>query len=256
MGSDAEDNHHQLAARLRESERILVFTGAGISTASGIPDYRGPEGVWKTKQPVFYQDFMRSERKRYEYWSQKLEDWQQFRDAEPNATHVAVAALATAGKLSMVVTQNVDGLHSKAGVPSEHLVELHGTNREVECQTCHERSDPQPHFDAFTASREPPLCHCGGFLKPATISFGQSLRNEDLARAAEAVESCDLVVAMGSTLSVHPAAAVPLAAAQRGVPYIVINRGPTDQDGHPLVTLRLEGDVAAIFPPAVDVALE
>src|SRR5690606_30928377 len=134
------------------------------------PDYRGPQGVWKTEQPVFFQDFMNSHEARVRYWSQKARDWERYRDAKPNAVHEAVAALERAGKICAVVTQNIDGLHEKAGTSRQRLIELHGTNRAVACMRCDERSDPQAHFDAFEACGEPPLCHCGGFLKPATIS--------------------------------------------------------------------------------------
>jgi NAD-dependent deacetylase len=155
----------------------------------------------------------------------------------------------------MVLTQNIDGLHSLAGTSPERLVEIHGTGGEVECLSCGGRSDPGPHMDSFARTRRPPTCACGGLLKPATISFGQGLRAEDLERAARAAAGCDLVIALGSSLSVHPAASFPLAAAERGAPYVIINRGATDQDGHPCVTLRFEGDVVEIFPPAVEAAL-
>ena len=240
---------------LRQSERILIFTGAGISTGSGIPDFRGPSGVWKTKQPVLYQDFMSSNDARIEYWSQKSENWEQFRDAQPNSVHKACAELEEAGKLEMVVTQNIDGLHSKAGTSDARLVELHGTNGAIACQSCQERTDPATHFEAFRENGCAPQCHCGGWLKPATISFGQSLISEDLDRAAEATQVCDLVIALGSTLSVHPAASIPLIAAQRGATYVIINRGKTDQDGDPLVSLRMEGDVVELLPPSVADAL-
>jgi NAD-dependent deacetylase len=244
-----------LVALVRDAQRILVFTGAGISTGSGIRDFRGPQGVWKTRQPVYYDSFLGSEAARIEYWDQKLEAWPSIRDARPNAAHAAVVDLERAGKLLQVLTQNIDGLHAHAGTSPERLVEIHGTNRWVECVACRARSDPGPHMESFAETRRPPVCSCGGLLKPATISFGQSLRPEDLARAARAAEACDLVIALGSTLSVQPAASFPLAAAERGVPYVIINRGATDQDGHPAVTLRLEGDVVEIFPPAVEAAL-
>ncbi len=251
--SDTPDS--RLVDYLRRGRHILVFTGAGISTGSGIPDYRGPQGVWTRRQPVYYQDFMSSAAARAEYWDYKLEGWEAFRHAQPNAVHKAIVRLEQAEKLLMVVTQNIDGLHGRAGTSKEKLVELHGTNLEVECQSCHERSDPAPHFDYFKRTGEAPLCHCGGYLKPATISFGQSLREDDLRRAASAAEQADLVVALGSTLSVHPAASIPLMAANRGVPYVIINRGATDHDSLPSLSLRLEGDVVELFPPAVDAAL-
>jgi NAD-dependent deacetylase len=245
----------KLAAYLRKAENILIFTGAGISTGSGIPDFRGPQGVWKRRQPVYYQDFMRSEAARVQHWDYKLEGWTGFRDARPNATHEAIVRLEQAGKVLAVVTQNIDGLHSRAGTSTARLIELHGTNTRVECQTCGRRSEPEPHFENFRKTRRPPSCECGGFLKPATISFGQNLRNEDLQRAEEAAVKADLVVALGSTLSVYPAANIPLLAAARGAPYIVINQGETEHDALPELTLRLEGDVADIFPRAVAEAL-
>ena len=134
-------------------------------------------------------------------------------------------------------------------------MELHGTDLVIECQTCRDESDPAPHFLQFRKARRSPRCACGGLLKPATISFGQSLRSADLDRAAAAAARADLVVALGSTLSVHPAASVPLLAVQRGTPYVIVNRGATDHDDLAFVTLRLEGDVTAIFPAAVDAAL-
>ena len=244
-----------LTNHLKAGQRILIFTGAGISTQSGIPDFRGPQGVWTRRQPVYYQDFMASEAARIEHWDFKLEGWETFRNAQPNAVHHAIVKLERAGKLLMLVTQNIDGLHSLAGTSADRLVELHGTNSRVECQTCHELTDPAPHFESFRAHRKPPLCHCGGFLKPATISFGQSLDMRQIQRAEQAARNADLVVALGSTLSVYPAATIPLLAAQRGARYIIINRGPTDHDDERCVTLRLEGDVSEIFPEAVNNAL-
>jgi NAD-dependent deacetylase len=244
-----------LADYLRASKNALIFTGAGISTGSGIPDFRGPQGVWTRRQPVYFQDFMTSEAARIEHWDYKLEGREAFRDARPNSIHHAIVHLEKAGKLRAVITQNIDGLHRLAGTTAERLVELHGTNALVECQSCHERGDPERHFEYFRAARRPPLCECGGFLKPATISFGQNLNPTELERASEAAMEADLVVALGSTLSVYPAASFPLIAAKRGVPYIVINRGVTDHDGEQCVTLRLEGEVGDLFVPALAAAL-
>src|SRR4051812_1265359 len=138
-----------LADYLRASSRALIFTGAGISTGSGIPDFRGPNGVWKRRQPVYFQDFMTSEPARIDHWDYKLEAHNAFREARPNTVHHAIVRLENAGKLRAVVMQNIDGLHSMAGTSPEKLVELHGTNALIECQTCHRRSDPEPHFDSF-----------------------------------------------------------------------------------------------------------
>jgi NAD-dependent deacetylase len=247
--------HSDFAERLRASQRILIVSGAGVSTASGIPDFRGPGGVWTRRRPVYYDEFLASEAARVEYWDYKLETWEIYQRAQPNALHHAIVALERAGKVVAVVTQNVDGLHRRAGTSPGLLVELHGTDLLVECQSCHATSEPEPHFGSFQRTKRPPTCPCGGLLKSATISFGQSLRAEDLERATAAAIDADLVLALGSTLSVYPAASIPLVAAERGTPYIIVNRGPTEHDGHPAVTLRLEGDVTVIVPAAVEAAL-
>ena len=244
-----------LADYLRASDKTLIFTGAGISTGSGIPDFRGPQGIWKTRQPVYFQEFMTSEAARIEHWDYKLEGRDAFREARPNAVHYAIVRLERAGKLCGVVTQNIDGLHSLAGTEGHLLVELHGTNALVECQSCRKREDPEKHFEFFRRHRKPPLCDCGGFLKPATISFGQNLDARELERAQRFAMEADLVVSLGSTLSVYPAASFPLIAARRGVPYVIINRGATDHDDEACVTLRLEGEVGEIFPSAVNAVL-
>jgi NAD-dependent deacetylase len=250
-----DEKHERLVELLRSANRILVFTGAGISTGSGIPDFRGPEGVWKRRQPVYYHDFMRSEAARVEHWDYKLEAWPAFRAATPNASHNAIAQLERAGKVRAVVTQNIDGLHARAGTSPNKLIELHGANSRVECQSCGKLSDPEAHFEYFSRTRRPPVCECGGFLKPATISFGQDLRPENLERAQTAALEADMALALGSTLSVYPAANIPLITAGRAKPYVIINRGPTEHDERPEVTLRLEGDVGEIFPGAVTEAL-
>jgi NAD-dependent deacetylase len=246
---------NELADLLRGAGRILVFTGAGISTPSGIPAFRGKGGIWTTRQPVYYQDFMEREESRIEYWEYKLELWEEHGDAQPNIIHEYIVRLEQAGKTELVVTQNVDGLHRAAGTSEEMLVEVHGTGTLAECQTCGARNPVEASFAQFKQTRQPPICECGGYLKPATISFGQSLHERDLARAFAAAAACDLVIALGSTLSVSPANAIPLAAAQAGTPYIIINRDETDHDSLPQVSLRLTGNVEEMFPPAVDDAL-
>jgi NAD-dependent deacetylase len=248
----SNDEADQLAEFLRLAKRILVFTGAGISTGSGIRDFRGPNGVWKERQPVYYDQFMSSEAARVEYWDYKAESWPSMRDAVPNAVHEGIVDLERAGKLLMVVTQNIDGLHSRAGLSRERLIELHGSNGRIECQSCHAESEPDPHFEDFKRTGRAPLCACGGYLKPATISFGQNLRTNDLKAAEQAARDADFVVSLGSSLSVYPASEIPLLAARREVPYAVVNRGPTDHDGFAEVSLRIEGDVLALFPPAVE----
>ena len=246
---------NRLIEFLKCSNQILVFTGAGVSTGSGIPDFRGPQGLWKTHQPVLFEDFMSSQDARDEYWDQKYEMWPLFRDATPNSVHQAIYHLERVGKVEMVVTQNIDGLHRRAGTSDDRLVELHGTNSMVECMSCHRFTESGIHMDRYSSTRQAPVCSCGGYLKPATISFGQNLRSLDLARVERCLGKCDLVVALGTTLSVHPAASFPLIAAKKGVPYVVINRGVTDHDGHPSVSLRIDDDVMEIYPQAVAAAL-
>lgn len=247
MGKKAVD----LSAYLRVASRVLVFTGAGVSTGSGIPDFRGPQGVWKKRRPVYFDDFLSSEEARTEHWDYKLEGWEVFRSARPNAAHLALAGLERLGKLEALVTQNIDGLHQDAGSSPEKVIELHGTNRLVECLSCGKRSDPEPAFAEFRRTRRCPRCPgaCGGLLKTATVSFGQAMPRGPLDSAVAAADRADLVVAVGSTLSVEPASSVPLGAASRGVPYVIINRGPTAHDRS--ATLRLEGDAAEILPKAV-----
>ncbi len=237
-----------LESLLEASQSPLFFTGAGISTGSGIPDFRGPDGVWKRRKPVYFQDFLASEEARIEHWDYKLEGFEQFRDAKPNDAHRALAELEQIGKMHALVTQNIDGLHQDAG--STGVIELHGTNREIECVKCGERTEPEPAFEEFRRTRSCPRCVCGGFLKSATISFGQAMPGDLVKKAFAAAEKADLAVSVGSTLEVQPAALVPLSVVENGMPYVVINLGPTAHDR--LATLRLEGDVNEILPAVVE----
>jgi NAD-dependent deacetylase len=242
-----------LSTLIVDADAILIVTGAGVSTETGIPDFRGPEGVWNTQRPVMYQDFLASEEHRITYWHQKVLAGETIEVAEPGAVHKACVELEDAGKLEAIVTQNIDGLHSIAG--SKSVVEVHGTGREAVCLTCDERSPIVPHLKAFTDTDVPPRCHCGGLLKPATISFGQQLDPMTMVWAKQAAEACDLVIAMGTTLAVYPAAEIPLVAARRGVPYVIINQGATEHDALRYVTLRIEGPVGPTFSQAVTQAL-
>ena len=235
-----------LVELLEKSRYVLVFTGAGISTGSGIPDFRGPDGLWKRWQPVYYDEFMTSSSARTKHWEFKLEGWQQFRDALPNVAHRALAELDQRGQLQSLVTQNIDGLHQLAGHPAGRVVELHGTNRLVECQSCRQTFAPDPIFDDFERSRQPPICSCGGYLKPATVSFGQPMPEEKMRLALESAAQADLVCSIGSTLEVEPAASVPRVAKSGGAFYVVMNQGATAHDS--LADLRIEGDVTAILP--------
>ncbi len=241
----------ELGRLLGRARRILVFTGAGISTSSGIPDFRGPDGVWTRRQPVTFQDFVASDAARREYWEFKLESWPVFRDAKPGAAHRAIVALEQRGVVGLVATQNVDGLHQVAGTARERLVELHGTNAEVVCIDCAHREAPERCMQEFEATRVPPRCeHCGGLMKPAVVMFGEVLDMKLLARAFAEAGAADLVLALGSSLVVTPAADVPLRAAARGTPYVIINRGETPHDA--LATLRIDAEVGEVLAEAVE----
>ena len=257
MAEEAGTMHH-LTAAVTQAERVLAFTGAGMSTASGIPDFRGPQGTWKQRRPVVFQDFLASEHARREHWRYKADGHRDFARARPNAGHRSLVALERLGKLDTLVTQNVDGLHQDAGHDPARVVELHGTNRAAECLSCGERSAPEPALEEFEATGDCPRCRsCGGVLKTATVSFGQPMPQAELQRALDAARRADLVLAIGSTLGVHPAAGVPLAAAAAGARYAIINRGQTAHDR--IADMRLEGEVTQLLPGlarAVEAALQ
>jgi NAD-dependent deacetylase len=235
---------------LRAAERVLAFTGAGISTNSNLPDFRGPKGLFRSSSPVYFDEFLRSETSRKEYWKFKLEGYRAFEDARPNPAHEALVHLEKLGKLECIVTQNVDGLHRLAGTTAERLIELHGTNSEVECIDCSKRELPARAFAEFAATGEPPRCvECGGLMKPAVVMFGQALDPIELTRARRASESADLVLALGSSLVVTPAADIPLYGARRGAPYVIINQGETPQDR--LATLCIDDDLGRVLMAAV-----
>ncbi len=240
----------EAAARaLARAARVLVFTGAGISTGSGIPDFRGPGGLWTRRKPVYFQDFITSEEARAEHWDYKLESWDLFQNARPNAAHRALVELARLGRVDLVVTQNVDGLHQDAGSDPERVVEIHGTNRWIVCLSCGARSRPEPWMEKFRRTRVAPRCDCGGFLKSATIAFGQAMPEREVERAFEGAALAGAAISIGSTLEVQPAASVPLAVRRRGLPYVIVNRGPTAHDE--IASVRLEGDCVAILPELV-----
>ncbi len=235
------------------AERIVLFTGAGISTAAGIPDYRGPHGIRNSRPVITVQEFFDQPEKREQYWAEKAEDWQTWKDAEPTAAHRAIRTLEDLGKLHAVITQNIDGLHRKAGTSEERLIELHGRADQVMCVDCGYRAPCGPWYKGWMETGKTPVCpECDQFLKPGVIQFGEALREEDLTRAQTAMMDPDLVIAVGSTLSVHPAGTFPIMAARAGIPYLIVNQGETLHDGMPHVALRLEGDLQELFPEAVE----
>jgi NAD-dependent deacetylase len=235
------------------SERIVIFTGAGISTGAGIPDYRGPNGIWKTRPEITLQDFFADPDLRHQYWTHKAEDWSQWSAVEPTPAHHAIARLSELGKLTGVITQNIDGLHRRSGIPEEKLVELHGRMDQVICIDCGRTEPAALWYQGWLRDHTEPHCpDCGELLKPGVIQFGENLREEDMIRAQHMMRDPDLILALGSTLQVQPAASFPIMAARAGIPYIVLNQGATAHDGLPHVALRLEGDVQDLFASAVN----
>lgn len=226
---DIHDAARRIVAWLAESTSAVAFTGAGISTESGIPDFRSPGGVWAKNEPVYYDDFMRFADSRYEYWRQKAEAHRDFADASPNVTHEMLARWERQGALRGVVTQNIDGLHQAAG--SQSVLELHGTAREIACLDCDWRGPADPWVQNFLAEDQVPPCpECAGRLKHATISFGQSLPREVLQTAMNWSSECDLFFAMGSSLVVEPAASLPRLASDQGARLVILNRDETPLD--------------------------
>ena len=228
------------------AKKILVFTGAGVSTGSGIPDYRGPGGVWLKREPVLYRDFLASTRAKLDYWKYKADTFPAFRAAVPNAAHKAVVALERAGRLLALVTQNIDSLHRAAGTHTDKLIELHGSGLYAECLDCLNWISMEEALEKFRADGAPPLCSCGGWLKPAVVMFGEPLVPESLVKAFKAAEDCDLVLSAGSSLAVEPAASVPLSAKAGGKPYIIVNLGATAHDK--AADIKLDGDACEILP--------
>jgi NAD-dependent deacetylase len=233
------------------ARRILVFTGAGISTESGIPDFRGPNGVWRTRDPLRYtiQNYLADAEVRREAWQLRLTS--PVDRAEPNAAHRALAELEEMGVVAAVVTQNVDGLHQAAG--SRTVIELHGTTRQAGCLDCGRRLPMETALDRVREGDLDPTCEvCGGLLKAATISFGQALVEADLERAAAYADECDLCLAVGSTLSVWPAAGIPLRAARNGGRLVIVNDGDTDLDDAASAVVR--GRAGTVLPALVEAA--
>ena len=231
----------ELARWLTQARRTVVFTGAGISTESGIPDFRSPGGLWEKNQPIEFSEFLESEQMRREYWRRKFAMDPVIRGARPNAGHEAVARLVRDGVVSCVITQNIDGLHQAAGVPDTQVVELHGNTTYAKCLSCGVRAELDDIRRAFEADGAAPVCgHCGGWLKTGTISFGQPMPVEAMARAERETLDCDLFIAAGSSLVVYPAAAFPQLAVQRGARLVILNREPTGLDAIAHLVLHCE----------------
>lgn len=236
---------------MAEAERIVGFTGAGISTESGIPDFRSPNGVWATNRMIEFDEFISSRAARIESWRQKAAIWPAMRDAQPNAGHCAFVELERRGKLKAMITQNIDGLHQRAGQDPKLVIELHGTMIEAECLTCHDRIPIDEALRRVAEENPAPECeHCGGLLKQATISFGQAMPAREMERAMLFSQGCEVFLAVGSSLVVHPAASLPLLAKRSGAHLIIINRTPTPLDD--MADLVIREEIGVALPQLID----
>jgi NAD-dependent deacetylase len=241
-----ENTLEALGRRWARAANVVVLTGAGLSTASGIPDFRSPGGRWESYRPVPIQDFLARESSREEYWRYKGGTWEVIQQARPNPAHLALADFARAGRLTLLVTQNVDGLHERSGFPSERLVNIHGTDSEAVCMECGARvarEGPQRQWQAGDAV---PRCPCGGAWKPATISFGQGLVEPDLRRAMQAAAGCDLFVAAGTSLVVGPINQMFDAAQRGGAASAILTASETPYDAW--ADYRLDAPVEQTLP--------
>ena len=254
MGSDdqggtAETGEaSELLRRLvAQAKRVVAFTGAGISTECGVPDFRSPGSPWLAHPPVAYADFVASPLTRVVAWQRKFAMDDLYAGAVPGRGHRALARLVAMGKVSGIITQNIDGLHMASGVPPEKIIELHGNGTFAVCLSCanrHELADIRPRFEA---NGEAPACKCGGMVKSATVSFGQPMPREPMRRAQILAESCDLFLAIGSSLVVQPAASFPALARRNGARLVILNRDPTPLD--PLADMCLRGDIGSLLAP-------
>jgi NAD-dependent deacetylase len=235
------DDIELLRELIGSAKRIVAFTGAGISTESGIPDFRSPGGIWTRYKPIYFDDFMASDEMRRESWRRKFATDETMLKAEPNAGHRALAKLVEQGRMSAIITQNVDGLHQRSGVPDSKVIELHGNATYASCLDCGHRHELDPIRKAFLGSGKLPLCaKCDGIVKTATISFGQAMPEIPMARAQDETMSCDLFIVLGSSLVVYPAAGFPQIAKRKGAKLVILNRDPTDQDDDADVVIHAE----------------
>jgi NAD-dependent deacetylase len=232
------DDVAALAALIRAADRVVVFSGAGISTESGIPDFRSPGGIWTKMMPVEFKNYIRDPEARRVSWERRFEMEETWNAVQPNDGHRAVAELVAMGKVSHVITQNIDALHQAALedmgiVPDERVIELHGNTRHAKCLDCGVRMEIADIRTHFAAHGEAPDClDCGGIVKTATISFGQPMPEDEMARAEAATLACDLMLVLGSSLVVYPAAGFPLLAKKKGAGLAILNRDETPQDRH------------------------
>jgi NAD-dependent deacetylase len=250
VAPDLQTAIDRLRALIDRARVIVPFTGAGISTECGIPDFRSPGGLWTKNHPIPYQDFIASQEMRNEAWRRRFALEANFSAARPGRGHRALASLHRAGKIPAVITQNIDNLHQASGFASECVVELHGNTTYALCLACDQRYELSWVRERFEPAEEAPDCPgCGGHIKSATVSFGQSMPVAAMQRAEELTLTCDLFIAVGSSLVVWPAAGFPLMAKRNGSALVIINREPTDFDN--LADLVVRQDIGDVFAPFV-----
>ena len=255
----AAEGIERLAALIADAEHLVAFTGAGISTDSGIPDFRSPGGIWNRYKPIDYQTFMASDEGKREYWRRGRNTYAVIRAAQPNPAHLALVELERLGKLRLLITQNIDGLHSAAGSSPGRVIELHGTAHRVYCIVCGARYTRDEIAARLDAGEAIPACaRCGGVLRAATVAFGEPLPREPWRRAVEAARASDLFLVIGSSLVVNPAAQLPLAAVAAGAYLVIVNQTPTPLDDRAHLLLRgsagpiMERVMAAVRPHVGD----
>jgi len=238
--------NQDLSQYISEAKNIVIFTGAGISTESGIPDFRGPQGVWKTNTPIYFQDFIGSEEVRKDSWKRKFSGQDIIKKAKPNIGHLAVAEVINKHESAYLITQNVDNLHQDAGVPDDKITEIHGNAHYASCLDCGIRYELNSIKKAFLENETVPYCDsCGGIIKTATISFGQPMPEEGMQIAQRKTLGCDLFITIGTSLVVYPAAGFPKLAKEIGAKLIIINNEPTDFD--PIADLVIHEQIGKVF---------
>ena len=238
--------NQDLSQYIDEANNIVIFTGAGISTESGIPDFRGPQGVWKTNTPIYFQDFIGSEEVRKDSWKRKFSGQDIIKKAKPNIGHLAVAEVINKHESAYLITQNVDNLHQDAGVPDNKITEIHGNASYASCLDCGIRYELNSIKKAFLENETVPYCDsCGGIIKTATISFGQPMPEEGMQIAQRKTLGCDLFITIGTSLVVYPAAGFPKLAKEIGAKLIIINNEPTDFD--PIADLVIHEQIGKVF---------
>jgi NAD-dependent deacetylase len=251
IASDLETAIRHLRDLVEEADTMVPFTGAGISTECGIPDFRSPGGIWTKMRPIEFGDFVASQEARDESWRRRFAMEEQFGGAKPGRGHRALAALYKLGKIPGIITQNIDNLHQASGFSPDHVVELHGNTTYATCLDCAKRYELAWVRERFAASggQSPECLSCGGHIKTATVSFGQAMPEQAMRRAQELTDSCDLFVAIGSSLVVWPAAGFPLAAKRAGARLVIINREATDFDD--IADLVIHDDIGAVLSPFI-----